>query len=228
MSVLERYKAIIFDWDGTLVDSTDWVLGAHNHVRQFMAKPLWTKDDIFGCSSLSTRELYPEIYGDRAEEAMDLLFEYTRENNLKGANPYEQAEELLSTLIADGYHLGVVSNKRHEPLEDMIDHLNWGKYFSSTVGAGHVDRDKPSAIPLLHSINEIHPDMTPSDILYVGDTETDLLCAQNTGCDVVFIQSDGERPDLIEKYAPKYEFMTIKGFYSFVLEQKGLKTAKIA
>ncbi|NQZ13970.1 MAG: HAD family hydrolase [Alphaproteobacteria bacterium] len=225
---MDQYKAIIFDWDGTLVDSTDWVLGAHNHVRQFMEQPLWTKDDIFGCSSLSTRELYPEIYGDRAQEAMDLLSEYTTKYNLQGANPYEKAEALLLVLRGNGHYLGVVSNKRHEPLNEMVDHLNWREYFTSIVGAGYADRDKPSATPLLLSINEINRSMEPRDILYVGDTETDLLCAKNAGCDIAFIQTGGERPDLIRKYAPTYSFMTTKEFYSFCQEQKNEKTSKIA
>lgn len=225
---MKQYKAVIFDWDGTLVDSTDWVLGAHNHVRQFMDQPLWAKDDIFGCSSLSTRELYPKIYGDKAQEAMALLFEYTDKYNLESAKPYDGAKDVLDVLVQMDMPLGVVSNKRHEALKAVIDHMEWSEYFSSTVGAGHADRDKPSAIPLLFSINEIHSDMTPADILYVGDTETDLLCAQNTGCDAVFIQNGGERPDLIEKYAPKHNFMTTNAFYSFILEQKELQTAKIA
>lgn len=228
MSIAQQYKAVIFDWDGTLVDSTDWVLSAHNHVRQAMNEPLWTKEDIFGCSSLSTRELYPQLYGDRANEAISLLFDYTDKHNLAGANPYEGAKEVLELLTNMGLPLGVVSNKRHEPLNDVIKHMEWDGYFSCAVGAGHAERDKPSEIPLLLGMSQIDPKLMPTDVLYVGDTQTDLLCAQNTGCDVAFIQTDGARPDLVEKYIPDYVFMTTKEFYSFILGAKGQETAKIA
>lgn len=228
MSLLDDYKAIIFDWDGTLVDSTDWVLSAHNYVRQYMKQPLWTKDDIFGCSSLSTRELYPQIYGEKAEEAMGLLFDYTDKHNFESARPYDGSHSLLEKLDEMDIPTAVVSNKRHEPLNDVIDHMNWRKFFKSAIGAGGAERDKPSPIPFLKAINGINYMLQPADVIYVGDTETDLLCAKNAGCDVVFIQSDGERPDLIEKYAPKYQFMTIKEFYSYIIDEKAPKTTKTA
>ena len=213
---LTRYKAIIFDWDGTLVDSTDWVLAAHNHVRKNMDKPLWSKDDIFGCSSLSTRELYPEIYGENAQAAMSLLHDYTSKYNLEGSNPYHGAKELLEFLVEQNQFLGVVSNKRHEPLNELIDHMKWRSYFVSTIGAGYAKRDKPHSSPLMTCIIQIDSNLTAKDILYVGDTETDLMTAKNTECDVVFIQSDKPRPDLIKKYSPNYSFNNLKEFTAAV------------
>ncbi len=217
-----EYKAIIFDWDGTLVDSTDWVVSAHNHVRTTFGLPIWTKDDIFSSSSLSTRELYPQIYGEKAEEAMKLLFDYVDEHNLAGANPYKNALELLNTVKESGFLQAVVSNKKHEPLIEMVRYLKWDRYFSAIVGAGHCERDKPSAKPLLMALSLMEGNLTPKDILYVGDTETDLLCAQNAGCDAAFIQSDKPRPDLIDQYAPRYACNNISEFITFI---KGLRSS---
>ncbi|HPD83258.1 MAG: HAD family hydrolase [Alphaproteobacteria bacterium] len=224
---LGQYRAVIFDWDGTLVDSTDWVLGAHNHVRTTMGLSLWTKEDIFGCSSLSTRELYPKIYGENSQKAIELIADYTSKYNLDGAIPYEHAEELLKLFSSLNKQLGVVSNKRHEPLNEMIDHMKWREYFVSTIGAGRAERDKPHAAPLLMAMEIIDQDLVPADVLYVGDTETDLMTAQNTGCPVVFIQSEKPRPDLIEKYKPDYVFENLKSFADAVIEH-GLTANKKA
>jgi len=210
--ILQNYKAIIFDWDGTLVDSADWVVNAHNHVRIAFDLPLWTKDDIFSSSSFSARELYPQIYGDKSDEALNMLIEYTTKHNFDSAHPYDGAEELLQFIQDNNVLQGVVSNKRHEPLNEMAKHLKWEDYFLVIIGAGYTSRDKPSAEPLLAAIEKIDLNLTPNDILYVGDTETDLLCAKNTGCDVAFIQSDGQRPDLIEKYQPAYNCNNINEF----------------
>jgi phosphoglycolate phosphatase len=213
---LSQYKAVIFDWDGTLVDSTDWVLSAHNYVRENMGLSLWTKEDIFGCSSLSTRELYPKIYGKDAQTAMSMLFDYTDKYNLDGANPYDNAEKILEFLVKQEQVLAIVSNRRHEPLNEMVDHMKWRKYFMSVIGAGHAEKDKPSAIPLLMAMAEIDESLMPHDVLYVGDTETDLLTAKNTGCPVVLIQSDKPRPNLIDKYSPDYVFDDLKSFIDAV------------
>lgn len=197
-----KYKAIIFDWDGTLVDSTDWVVDAHNHVRSTFNLELWTKDDIFSSSSLSSRELYPKIYGDRAEEAMDILFAYVDEHNLESAIPYKGAANLLKLIQKRNMPQGVVSNKRHEPLNELVEHLNWQDYFSSVIGAGHCERDKPDAAPLRKAMLQISPNLQTSEVLYIGDSETDLQTAKNTGCDAILIQSDKPRPDLISQYTP--------------------------
>ncbi len=210
--MIKNYKAIIFDWDGTLVNSEDWVVAAHNHVRAAFDLPLWTKDDIFSSSSLSARETFPQIYGDKSDEAMAMLIEHTTKHNLESAVPYEGAKELLQTIKENKILQGVVSNKRHEPLNEVAKHLKWDGYFSAIIGAGYTLRDKPSAEPLLTAMKEIDNNLTPQDILYVGDTETDLLCAKNTGCDAVLIQSDKPRPDLIDKYALKYSFDGLKAF----------------
>ena len=85
----QNYKAIIYDWDGTLSNSEDWVVEAHNEVRRAFDLPLWTREDIFSSSSLSTRELYPQIYGDDADKAMQILFDFTTQNNLSSADPYD-------------------------------------------------------------------------------------------------------------------------------------------
>ena len=220
IDVLKDKKAVIFDWDGTLVDSTDWVIKAHNHVRKHFNLPLWTKDDIFSCSSLSTRELYPSIYGDRAQEALDLIWNFVKTHNLESALPYECAGQLLQTLFDHNMMMGVVSNKRHDPLHEVINHLKWRHFFTGVVGAGHSKRDKPSEIPLLDCMAQIDSDLKPADILYVGDTETDLLTAQNAACDVVFIQSDQPHPDLIEKYTPIASYDDLNGFLTGVMSIK--------
>ena len=209
---LQNYKAIIYDWDGTLVNSEDWVVEMHNHVRAAFDLPLWTKDDIFASSSLSAREMFPKVYGDKSDEALAMLIEHTRKHNLDSAVPYGGAVELLQTIKENNILQGVVSNKRHEPLNEVVEYLKWKSYFSVIIGAGYASKDKPSAEPLLIAIKEIGNNITPDDILYVGDTETDLLCAKNTGCDAVLIQSDKPRPDLIDKYAPKYSFHNLESF----------------
>lgn len=214
--MLSDYKAIIFDWDGTLVDTCNLVLDAHNHVREYMGKPLWTMDDFMGRASKSAREYYPEIYGDRAEEGQRVLYEFVDEHHLKYLDPMAHATELLDFIKSQNLPIGIVSNKRHQTLLVEIETLGWAHYFDVAIGAGFAPKDKPSPEPLLMAINKINDAMKPSDILYVGDTETDLMTARNTGCPVVLIQSDKPRPDLVAKYKPDHAWMDVKSFLNHV------------
>lgn len=208
--MISQYKAIIFDWDGTLVDSNDWVLAAHNHVRKIMNRPLWTKEDIFGHSSLSARETYPREYGSESGKAMEILYDYVKKHNQDSAKPYPHSKNVLQLLQDQKIPMGVVSNKRHEPLNEVIDYLEWRHFFKTAIGAGHAERDKPHSAPLFKALFDIHPQLKSEEVLYVGDSETDLLTAKNAGCDMAFVQSDKPRPDLIEKYQPQYAWDTLE------------------
>lgn len=199
--MLDKYKAVIFDWDGTLVDTCGLILDAHNHVREVMGHKKWTSEEFTGQASKSAREYYPIMYKERSDEAMDILKEYVRTNHLKSLEPMAHA---LQALNAIQLPMAIVSNKTHEFLQVEIDHLGWRAHFQSAIGAGHAQKDKPNPAPLLMALSQMSEALTPEDILYIGDTETDLMTAQNSGCDVAMVQSDRPRPDLVEKYDPAF------------------------
>ena len=208
---LQNYKAIIFDWDGTLVDTCGLVLDAHNHVRAHYDLPLWTMEDFLGRASESAREYYPRVYGDKADEAQKLLYVYVEGHHLDNLAPMKNVVELFELINQSNIPMGIVSNKRHKTLNIEMDYMKWRDHFDVVLGAGEAKTDKPSAAPLLMALDMMSGDLTPADILYVGDTETDLLTAKNAGCDVVFVQSDAPRPDLIEQYNPIYSCFDLAG-----------------
>jgi len=200
--IMPRYKAIIFDWDGTLVDSCGLILEAHNHVRIHYELEPWTMDDFLGRASQSAREYYPKVFGDKSDEAQRVLYDFVEAKHLDYTQPMQGVFDLLSQLKEQKTPIAIVSNKRHETLLKEISHLKWGGYFDVVIGAGFAPKDKPSPEPLLLAIDRLQ--LSPADILYVGDTETDLLTAQNAGTDVAFVQTDKLRPDLVERYNPDY------------------------
>lgn len=206
---LDLYKAIIFDWDGTLVDTHGLILDAHNHVREHYGQEVWTIEHFLGQASQSAREYYPLIYGDKAEEAQVMLYDYVEKHHLNYIKPMDQADLIFEML---GKPLGIVSNKRHSTLLLEVEAMGWTSKFETIIGAGIAEKDKPSPFSLLMGMEQIDKTLRPADILYVGDTETDLLTAQNAGCHVAFIQSDKPRPDLIEKYSPHYVYNDLSEF----------------
>lgn len=183
-----------------------------------MDLPLWTMDQFTGRASQSAREYYPQIYGDKAEEAQKVLYEYVEEHHLTYLKPMKSAVEFLDFLIKADMPIGIVSNKRHSTLLKEVDFVNWNDKFLTKIGAGFADKDKPSPDPLELALKNISPNIKAEEILYVGDTETDLLSAQNFGCNVIFIQSDRPRPELVEKYQPLAHFNALSEFYLSIKE----------
>ena len=193
---------VFFDWDGTLVDSLPLLFESHNHVRREMGHKPWTMDEYRAIIVYSTRELYPRLYGDQSDTAQKMLYDYIVANHLQRLILLDGAQDLIETLATMKVPMGVVSNKRHDVLRREVEHLGWQKYFHVYNGAGVASADKPDAAPLLFAISQ-HP-ARPSidDIIYVGDTESDLGCANAAGCPCAYIRHDLGQTDLETRFKP--------------------------
>lgn len=198
--------AIFFDWDGTLVDTLPGLLKAHNHVRQHFSLPLWDEHEFYRQMTLSSRELYPMIYGAQSDEAIKILRTFLEQHLIEFLNPLPHAETLLRHLNVAGIPLGVVSNKRHEFILREISHLGWGVYLQAQAGAGYAAQDKPSGAPIRKALAAINIDPQRDIVWFVGDTETDMLAAKDSGCLPVLILHGKSRPELVEKHNPAYVF----------------------
>ena len=197
-------KAVFFDWDGTLVDSLPLLFASHNHVREQFGFVPWTREEYARAIVHSTRELYPQIYGAQSQAAQDMLYAYIKDNHLQQLELLDGAEDLMEHLHKAGVPMGVVSNKRHDVLIREVEHLGWQKYFGIYNGAGVAALDKPSGVPLIHALAQYPGGLSIKDIIYVGDTESDLNCAREAGCPVIYIKQALFSEELIEKYKPAY------------------------
>lgn len=199
-------KAVLFDWDGTLVDTTQMVVDSHNHVRTVYGLPAITAGDIFGRASKSARESYPEIYGADSPAALETLYKFVGDNHLSYLRPLPDAYELLSTLNGRGIPVGIVSNKSHVFLGREIQEIGWSGLIGAYIGAGEAAEDKPSALPLRIVMRQLDPALTSADILYVGDTETDLICARNADVACALLLGEYAPSDVVSRYSPRHVF----------------------
>lgn len=202
-ATIEKPQAILFDWDGTLVDSLPGLFAAHNHVRVALGHPAWSWDEYMAEMHLSSRELYPRLYGDRAEEGIAMLFDHYHAIHLDNFEILPQAEELLQTIRAAGIPMALVSNKRHEILLREVAHLGWGHYFEDAlVGAGAAAKDKPAADPVHMALQKrgIAPDAGTA--WYVGDTVTDMRLAQAIDFKAVLVLNGEDKTPLISEFSP--------------------------
>src|SRR5262249_52062743 len=141
-------RAILFDWDNTLVDSWATIHDALNFVMAAMDKPLWSLAETKEKVRLSLRESFPLHFGDRWEEARAIYLEKFRAIHLERLSPLQGREIMLRRLAEEGLYLGVVSNKTGAMLRREADHLGWTGFFGRVVGAGDCAADKPACDPV--------------------------------------------------------------------------------
>ena len=209
---LARPRAILFDWDNTLVDSWGTIHEALNVVMAAMGKPAWSLADTMARVRLSLRESFPLHFGDAWEEARQIYLDAFARIHLERLVALPGRAELLARLAAGGIYLGVVSNKTGALLRREAERLGWLPLFGSVVGAGDATADKPHSAPVLLALG-------PSGVAageavwLVGDTETDVECALNSGCVPVLL---GVPPSPEARFAPRLAFGETAALFRFV------------
>lgn len=171
---------VLFDWDNTLVDTWPIIHRALCDTFAPFGMEPWTMEQVKTHVARSMRESFPEIFGDRAEEAGELYIQAYRTYQFAQLTPLPGALAMLEVLRGMPVKTGVVSNKRSEFLHKEIAHLGWERYFDVVVGAGDAAHDKPDAAPALLALSRLEraPDKS---VWFIGDSNADLECAYRAG-----------------------------------------------
>jgi phosphoglycolate phosphatase len=211
---LPRPRAILFDWDNTLVDSWTTIHEALNAVMAAMDKPLWSLRETKERVRLSLRESFPHHFGNRWEEARRIYLDVFRTIHLDRLSPLPGSGELLRGLVADGIFLGVVSNKTGALLRCEAERIGWSGLLGSIIGAGDAVKDKPNPAPVALALESsgIEPG---AEVWFVGDTGTDMECAYNSGCIPVLL-GNGAPAEEFFRCEPRLVFPDGASLFHFV------------
>ncbi|MBV8940080.1 MAG: HAD family hydrolase [Alphaproteobacteria bacterium] len=180
-SVLPAPRAVIFDWDNTLVNTWPVIHEALQRTFEELGKETWPIEVTMQKVRKSMRDSFPEIFGANWEEAGKRYQSHYRARNLAQLEALPKAKELLEELQALGVPALVVSNKKGVNLRQEVAHLGWQKHFAGVIGADDAARDKPHADPVLLALSALEMEAGP-DIWFVGDSDIDLACAAACGC----------------------------------------------
>lgn len=198
-------KAVLFDWDNTLVDTWATIHDAMNTTLAAMDHPSWTADETRDRVRRSLREAFPDMFGERWEEARDIFYRRFREIHLQTLEIRPGAEDLIRALAGQGVYLGVVSNKSGDHLRREATHLGWDGYFGEIVGATDASRDKPAVEPVEMALKGSGIGPGPA-VWFVGDTWIDMECAQNADCVAILVSETPPDGVEFEKFPPDSHF----------------------
>jgi phosphoglycolate phosphatase len=140
---MQRPRAILFDWDNTLVDSWAVIHEALVVTFEAMGHVPWTLEETQQRVRHSLRDAFPPLFGERWEEARKLYLDAFTAVHLQRLTALAGAAAMLEAVAEDGYYLAVVSNKTGRLLRREAEHLGWSRHFRAMVGAGDARADKP-------------------------------------------------------------------------------------
>lgn len=198
-------RAVLFDWDNTLVDTWPVIHEAMGSTLDAMGHRRWTLEETRERVRRSLREAFPELFGDRWEEARDVFYGRFREIHLEKLAVQPGAEALLAALHERECWLGVVSNKMGDHLRREVSHLGWNGFFGRVVGATDAARDKPAVEPVAMAL-EGSGLAAGREVWFVGDTWIDMECAHNAGCLSILVRKEAPEPIEFGKFLPHMHF----------------------
>lgn len=179
-------KAVLFDLDGTLVNSLYDLRDGANYMLNKLGMPVRSMEEIRmfvgnGVDMLVRRAIGHENYDFK--EAMNYFKEYYNENMCRKTIPYDGIVNALSVLREKSFKLGVVTNKPQYAAEKIVRHFFDG-YFDIVIGA---DTEKRRKKPEPDGVNTALKilGVKRSEAIYVGDSEVDIETAKNAGMDFI-------------------------------------------
>lgn len=181
-------KAIIFDWDGVLVDTKDVIAQAYFYTFLSMGKTAPEIEALHQLPGTSLRDYFPKIFGKDTSKAERFFYSYILENHLKLLKTTEGAEKLLIYIHEKNIPMAVLSNKRGDILREEVSFLKWDKFFHKVIGSKDCIEDKPSPKVVTMTLEGLSITVDRS-VWLVGDWLADLECAHKSGLFSILIHN---------------------------------------
>ena len=204
-------KLIIFDFDGTLIDSGPDLALALNFMLESLGRKSFSEEIIHGwvgngAQTLVKRALLGKTETDETldevlfAKALKIFLDSYEKNVCVKTILYPHVEDTLAALQKKDYILTIVTNKPYGFIEPILEGLQIKSYFDYFIGGDSLEEKKPSPLPLLHICEKFKIDRTKA--LMVGDSKNDILAAHAAKIDSVGVSYGYNYGEDIAIYQP--------------------------
>ena len=201
-----KHKAVIFDLDGTILDTLDDLKNSVNFALSKNGLPVRTIDEIRAFVGNGIRLLIERAVPENTDSGVvDRCFEdfkaHYKEHSADNTKPYEGIIALLEELKSKGVKLAVVSNKADFAVQTLVE-----KYFRGLFDFAVGEREGIRRKPCPDSVNEAIKvlDASPDEVVYVGDSEVDIETSRNAGVECVAVTWGFRDKCVLESLSPEY------------------------
>jgi phosphoglycolate phosphatase len=186
-----QLSALLFDLDGTLIDSAPDLRQAINTVLTHENLPVLTLEQAKLCLGDGLKKMLVKAFGLAGHPAneqdmqrlMPIFAEVYKSITPKPSCIFEGAREFLEAQAAQGIKLGLCTNKYEEATHRLLKQLDLARYFDVVVGGDTLPKLKPDPLPLQHALQVLKCD--PANAIMIGDHANDVLAAHGAGMKVI-------------------------------------------
>ena len=197
-----NFKGILFDLDGTLINTTPLILQSFEHtVRVHFNRELDPLEAIkyFGKPLRAAME---NLDAEKVEELVNTYREYNHKNHDELTKAFTGVAETIRVLYEHGIQMAIVTSKTKEMAERGLKLFYMQDYFSVIIGVGQTQNHKPHPEPVLAAL--MYLQLKAEDCLMVGDSPFDIISAQAAGVKTAAVKWSAVPWADIEQAKPEY------------------------
>ena len=203
MARLLRYRAVLFDLDGTLVDSYAALADAVNFVRRQHGLDALSESTIREFVGEGIEKLLQRAFDGHVPDGVQTAFERRYDEICcTGSHVLADVESTLETLNTLGVEMAVCTNKPSTFSRKILEFLNLASFFRAIIGPDLTGARKPEASHVLETLKATA--CQPADALFVGDMPIDVRAARNCGIDVAVVATGSSTSEALRASAPDH------------------------
>ncbi len=200
---------VIFDLDGTLVDSAPDIAIHVNKLLQELKGKTVTLEEVRKGIGEGAKTLLSNFFGhDELEQALERFLSYYRAEPVIYTSPYEGIMETLQGLRERRVLLAVATNKPHDITLSVLEKLGMLDFFHEVIGADLLPEKKPSPIPLLEIAKRLK--VEPIKALMVGDSTTDIEAGMRAGMRTAYATWGYKLPNITPDYTLTHPYQILE------------------
>ena len=197
----EPIKGIIFDLDGTLIDSYQAIYLSFQYAYQNMGLHPLPFDEVSKVVGMGlTRTFHDLLDEERTPEALRLFRKKYEEVFKQNTHLLPDARKIVEALHKKGIKMAVATNKLGRFSRAIFQHLGMEQFFAAIVGDEDVPQNKPAPGMLLYAMGKMGT--YPEEVIMVGDSLIDIKTAKNAGIRVFAVPSGVTKREVLEQAQP--------------------------
>jgi len=204
-------KLLIFDLDGTLIDSVPDLALAINQMLQTLGRATFEEEVIRqwvgnGAKILVERslsashEIDPNLDPSLVEHALDIFLQHYQTHLCDRTQPYPHVQESLKELQSWGYTLTIITNKPAQFVEPILKNLALDRFITHYLGGDSLPHKKPHPLPLQHLCKTLNIPLSLA--VMIGDSRNDLIAAQNAPMQSIAVTYGYNQGENLADYYP--------------------------